>query len=337
VNIESLDGNKISGLGRTSEAFAIMERDGQQKRLVAQATKPADALTLDGEWEFQAETENALVLGKWLATHETVGTQFMDYIENDADTADWLPMVPGAWSYQLPAEPESDYPLPVWYRISFQADYLPPKLSLIVDGFAGSDWSLYVNGERATAEPVRSQVDGQMKAVDITPYLRQGENLIALRLVVTNATDGLLDLLKLTGDFSLASNGDGTYRIAAPRTYLQTQSWTNQGYPYFSGRAVYSKRFQLPESFTGQRVFLEPEMQDDVLEVMINGQSAGVRLWAPYQVDVTDLLKTGENTLELRVANTLVNLLEAVERPSGLSGAPKLVPYQSFTFDVSKE
>jgi hypothetical protein len=78
-------------------------------------------------------------------------------------------------------------------------------------------------------------------------------------------------------------------------------------------------------------------MQDDVLEVMINGQSAGVRLWAPYQVDVTDLLKTGENTLELRVANTLVNLLEAVERPSGLSGAPKLVPYQSFTFDVSKE
>jgi hypothetical protein len=75
-------------------------------------------------------------------------------------------------------------------------------------------------------------------------------------------------------------------------------------------------------------------MMDDVLEVLINGQPAGVRLWEPYRVEVTDLLKSGENTLELRVANTLVNLLERVERPSGLAGAPKLVPYQSFTFDL---
>jgi hypothetical protein len=97
---------------------------------------------------------------------------------------------------------------------------------------------------------------------------------------------------------------------------------------------VYRKRFALPESFAGQRVFVEPEMQDDVLEVLVNDQSAGVRLWEPYQIEITDLLKPGENMLELRVANTLVNLLEAVERPSGLAGAPKLVPYRMFTFDL---
>ena len=154
---------------------------------------------------------------------------------------------------------------------------------------------------------------------------------------MTNATDGLLDLLKLTGDFSLAPNADGTYRIQAPRASLQPQSWTNQGYPHFSGRAVYRKAFKLPESFTGQRVFVEPEMEDDVLEVLVNGQSAGVRLWNPYQVEITDLLKSGENTLELRVANTLVNLLEKVERPSGLAGAPKLVPYRAFTFDLTHQ
>jgi hypothetical protein len=294
-------------------------------------------LTLDGDWEFQPETENALVLGKWLATHETTGTQFADYIRNDVDTKDWLPMVPGAWSYQLPAEPESEYPIPVWYRISFQADYLPPKLNLIVDGFAGSNWTLYVNGERAMDEPVRSNIDGQMKAVDITSHVQRGENIIALRLVVTNPTGGLLDLLKLTGDFSLIPSGDGAYRIQAPRASLQPGPWTAQGYPFFSGRAIYRQQFELPESFTDQRVFIEPEMNDDVLEVIVNGQSAGVRLWAPYQMEITDLLQRGENTLELRVANTLVNLLEATERPSGLNGAPKLVPYRTFAFDLSKE
>jgi hypothetical protein len=175
-----------------------------------------------------------------------------------------------------------------------------------------------------------------MKSVDIMPQVRKGENLIALRLVVTNPTDGLLDLLKLTGDFSLAPQEDGTYVIEAPRKSLRPQSWTTQGYPYFSGRAIYRKHFELLETFSGQRVFLEPPMEDDVLEVIVNGQSAGVRLWAPYQMEITDVLKAGENILELRVANTLVNLLEKVERPSGLAGAPKLVPYRSFAFDLTK-
>jgi hypothetical protein len=121
--------------------------------------------------------------------------------------------------------------------------------------------------------------------------------------------------------------------MEAPRTALQPETWTTQGYPYFSGRAIYRKRFELPDSFKGQRVFLEPEMEDDVLEVSVNGQSAGVRLWEPYQMEITDLVKPGENIIELRVANTLVNLLEAVERPSGLAGAPKLVPYHNFALD----
>ncbi len=56
-------------------------------------------------------------------------------------------------------------------------------------------------------------------------------------------------------------------------------------------------------------------MEDDVLEVIVNGQSAGVRLWEPYQIEVTDLLKPGENTIEMLVANTLVNLLEGSSGP----------------------
>jgi hypothetical protein len=334
LNIESMDGTQLIGYGRSQDAFAVVEKDGRRKRLEIQAEAPVAPLTLAGGWEFQPETENALVIGKWWTIQETLNKSVDAYTKSSDDARSWLPMVPGAWSYQLPAEPETAYPIPVWYRIWFSADYLPPKLSLIVDGFAGSEWSLYVNGEPVSSTPVRSQVDGQMKAVEITPHLRKGDNLMALRLVVTNPTDGLLDLLKLTGDFSLAPQGDGTFRITAARKSFQPASWTDQGYPYFSGRAMYRKRFHLPESFAGQRIFLEPEMHDDVLEVMVNGQSAGVRLWEPYQIEITNLLQPGENTLELRVANTLVNLLEKVERPSGLAGAPKLVPYRIFSFDL---
>ena len=66
-------------------------------------------------------------------------------------------------------------------------------------------------------------------------------------------------------------------------------------------------------------------MRDDVLEVEVNGRRAGVRLWDPYLVEVTGLLRPGPNDLALRVANTPANLLNGTPRPSGLAGRPRLV------------
>jgi hypothetical protein len=133
------------------------------------------------------------------------------------------------------------------------------------------------------------------------------------------------------GDFAV-ERVDGTERISALQTTLQPASWVEQGYPYYSGRGLYRRRFALPADFADQRVFLEPDMVDDTLEVLVNGQRAAVRLWEPYEVELTDYLQPGENTLELRVANTPINLLEAVPRSSGLADPPRLVPYRPVTF-----
>lgn len=329
LTIERFHGQEITGYGRVERGFVNLNgRDFE-----SDYQPLTDPVELDGEWEFEPQSANALVLRQWLVTDEADGTQPEQYAAPGADTSGWLPMVAGAWSYQLPAEPDRPYPIPVWYRIPFSADYVPPRLDLIVDGFAGSEWQLFVNGQRVTSTLARSAIDAQMQAVDITPYVRQGDNLIALRLVVTNATDGLLDLLKLMGDFALESR-DGSYAMTEPRRAVQPDDWTAQGYPYFSGRGLYRLRFNVPAAFAGQRVFLEPHLFDDALEVRVNGQTAGVRLWTPYTVEVTELLQPGDNVLELVVANTLVNLLEATPRLSGLAGAPQLVPYPQFTFQL---
>ncbi len=334
VVVDDITDGRLRGRSRGGDGYVVVERDGRQERLTAEAGDSPAPLLLGGEWEFVAEDANALVLGSWLATAEAPGSGPDRYAAPDADPAGWLPMVPGAWAYQLPTEPSSPYPIDVWYRIHFETAHVPPRLDLIVDGFAGSAWRLFVNGDAATAQPMRSAIDGQMQAVDITGLTRAGENVIALRLTVTGPTDGLLDLVKITGDFALEPRADGGYRIAPPRTRVRPESWTTQGYPHFSGRAVYRRAFALLDGYDGTRVFIEPAMEDDVLEVVVNGRSAGVRLWPPYEVEVTELLHPGDNVLELRVANTLVNLLERVDRPSGLAAAPRLVPYRSFTFDL---
>jgi hypothetical protein len=217
------------------------------------------------------------------------------------------------------------YPFAVWYRATFAAVHHPDRLDLLVDGFAGAGWRLYVNGEPITAEPQRSRIDSQMRSVAIAPALRRGRNVIALRLELRRSTDGLLDQLKLIGDFALA---DGV--LVAPAARAECADWTGQGYPFYSGCGAYRTRTEVPCCGDGARVTLAADAGDDVLEVVVNGTPAGVRLWPPYDVDVTDLLVAGTNEFELRVYNTPVNLLEGQPRRSGLTGPPRLVPYARF-------
>jgi hypothetical protein len=335
IVIDRVELGEIHGYGSTAHGFVVLEQDGKQRRLEASAQTDgrASVLPLDGPWEFLPQNDNALVIGRWLA--QQAADPGADNAAPGLDTsAGWLEMGPGAWAYQLPAEPAQAYPIPVWYRIPFHAAHLPQKLDLIIDGFAGTEWQIYVNGEAVMQDPVRSAIDAQMKAVDISRYAQQGENLIAVRLLVSGPTGGLLDLIKLVGIFRVESGPDGQRTITVPEAQAAPTDWTKQGYPFYSGAGRYHTRFTVPANFTGKRVFLRASLFDDTLEVLVNGKSAGVRLWPPYEVEISDLLEPGKNTLDLRVANTLINLLEAVERPSGLSGAPELAAYPAFCIKV---
>jgi len=332
VTVEWQREREVRAYGAVAEGRIVLDDGSSRTVLAMRAGEPCAPLVLDGEWEFEVPGGNGLVLTRWLTRAEAPGEGEVEPAGPAADVAGWLPMVPGAWCYQLPAEPREAFPVPVWYRARFRADHLPPRLDLIIDGFAGREWRLYVNGQAVTAAPRRSSLDSQMKAVDIAPHLQRGENEIAIRLLVGSTTDGLLDPLKLIGDYALSMGEDGVPCLVAPRRTVRAAPWTEQGYPFCSGRGVYRRRFILPPEYGGQRVFLEAAAGDDVLEVRVNGEVAGVRLWPPHIVEITPLLRPGENLLELVVANTLVNLLEAVPRASGLAGPPRLVACREFTF-----
>jgi len=45
----------------------------------------------------------------------------------------------------------------------------------------------------------------------------------------------------------------------------------------------------------------------DVAEVFINGKSAGILWKKPFQTDISQLLKTGENDLKIEIVNLWVN------------------------------
>ncbi len=80
------------------------------------------------------------------------------------------------------------------------------------------------------------------------------------------------------------------------------------GIRYYSGAAVYRKTFALnPPLSAQQRVFLDLGNVAVMAEVKLNGKDLGILWKAPFRVEVTDALKSGDNLLELKVVNLWIN------------------------------
>jgi hypothetical protein len=67
-------------------------------------------------------------------------------------------------------------------------------------------------------------------------------------------------------------------------------------------------------SHPGMQALLDPPIREAAV-IYINGKRAGSLWHPPYTLDITTLLKPGSNDLELRVANTAINLLAGESLP----------------------
>jgi predicted GH43/DUF377 family glycosyl hydrolase len=93
-------------------------------------------------------------------------------------------------------------------------------------------------------------------------------------------------------------------------------SWTiheDTAVSHFSGTATYTRTFDFDPSVAEGRVWLDLGMVKDVAEVWLNGEHLGIVWTAPWRLEVTDVLREGENSLRIEVTNTWHNALIADE------------------------
>lgn len=97
------------------------------------------------------------------------------------------------------------------------------------------------------------------------------------------------------------------------RTERRTElfDWSQEAHHelrYHSGRVEYRTSFNYKPR-KGERVVLCLGRVCDVAAVTVNGKPCGIAWMAPYEVDVTEALKKGENKLLVTVSNTWANAL----------------------------
>ena len=101
---------------------------------------------------------------------------------------------------------------------------------------------------------------------------------------------------------------DAQDHLTAPVHLLPAGNWEKLSYPYFCGIGIYEVNAVVDGDFRKAVLKLNT---DDIAQVLINGKDAGTKLWASDLLDVTGLLQSGENRIEVRITASRANMFAA--------------------------
>ena len=130
---------------------------------------------------------------------------------------------------------------------------------------------------------------------------------------LTVSITGIPDPLKIEGPWEVTfTSGWGAPEKA---TFDRLISWSRhpeEGIRYYSGSATYHKTFTFSPGAVNKSeeesvIYLDLGRVAVMAEVHLNGKNLGILWNPPYRVEVTGCIRSGENELEIRVVNLLVN------------------------------
>ena len=118
--------------------------------------------------------------------------------------------------------------------------------------------------------------------------------------------------LVITGPWEVRfpPNGGAPERVIMEKL-ISWSAYPDPGVKYFSGTASYTKKISAPRTLvaSNQHAYLDLGKVQVMAQVKLNGRDLGILWKSPYVIDVTSVLREGENDLEIRVTNLWVNRL----------------------------
>jgi len=169
-------------------------------------------------------------------------------------------------------------------------------------------YQVSVNGHQVSPLDNVWWLDKSFGVFEIGRFARPGENRIVLQaLPFTIYTE--LEPVYVIGNFALKSEQTGF--LVAPSSTLKTGSWAHQGMPLYGGGVSYTRQYSVSIDRSKEQRFIVQlgSWSGVVAEVQVNGKKAGFIAFAPFEVDVTDNVRSGINSITVTVYGSLKNTL----------------------------
>ena len=184
------------------------------------------------------------------------------------------------------------------------------------------DISVFFNGD--ICSPAGWHIGKGFPAYYAANGLKKDKNTLMI-VIKCEAWSGEPQPLKygavLLGRFGVKKSGE-EWRIMPEPAFVSLSPWNEQGYPFYSGSARYSKRVRLPG---GGPFIIDLDNAEGAVQLFINGQNMGARLWAPFRWVVENGENAGDMEITVAATNTLANYLGEI-CPSGPRGPMRITP-----------
>jgi hypothetical protein len=200
--------------------------------------------------------------------------------------------------------PDSGFEATYWYEIDAGVDL--SSLKLVVE--RPELYRVFINGKKTEPLPGQWWLDRAFGIFEIGKLSQPGRNGVTLQ-ASPFTIHSELESVYILGEFGLESGGRG-FRMV-PDAALTLGPWSEQGRPLYPGGVSYSKTYTLSQPDTKkERIVVKlRKWLGSVAEVRVGGKSAGFIVCAPFELDITDYLAAGQNTVAVTVFGTLKNTL----------------------------
>ncbi|HHV97584.1 MAG TPA: hypothetical protein GXX37_14175 [Clostridiaceae bacterium] len=228
-------------------------------------------------------------------------------------------------------------------RFPFNVDVPPVNVMLALED--PEQQKLTLNGEYVNTNDIKGYfMDRSFKLVQLPNVFKKGENIVevtryfeplekpisSLSALFQKLKGVEMEAMYLVGDFGVYGSQEPTdtncirynkaFTIGLPSETVESEL-TSSGYPFFAGTVILRKEVVLDYVPKDKKAYISIEKLDACLaSVSINGQAAGSLYWDPLELEISNMLKVGSNQIEIKLTNTLRNLLGPYHRPVGEVG-----------------
>ncbi len=200
------------------------------------------------------------------------------------------------------------------YHFSIKSDLKPEALKAIRAVVERPEmWKVLINGREVLPLANTYWIDKKFPQYAVGEFLKTGDNTLMIKAPRMNILAEVTPVY-LLGDFLVKPATRG-WEITGG-DFFMLGSWRELGLPFYSQKVAYSQNYKVNKA-DGKLFLLKlPQWKGTVAEVLVNGQQAGLVAWQPYQLDVTSLLKDGDNEITVKVVGNLKNTFGYFYKPA---------------------
>ncbi|NQT21786.1 MAG: hypothetical protein HQ592_18930, partial [Planctomycetes bacterium] len=264
----------------------------------------------------------------WKTHRKEFNALTLDYCRYRADGGEWSDKMPVIKAQEQLNDFEREVNVELEFTFESRLDPEQSRdINLVME--EPTEYEILINGKPGPRPAATWWRDISFIKTSIDDSIVEGRNVILLRrnflpravreALMETATGDEARWLKhgvefesiyIVGDFGVACDSEitdaprravdapGPFALVDDVAVSKTGDLTRQGMPFFAGAVGLSQTFRLATNFNekGSKVYLEMDRPDAIITgVTVNGRAAGKLVWQPFRLDVTKLLRPGEN------------------------------------------